>query len=142
MLYTYEKAQESLENLKDYLKSQGWVIAKTVDFKNTHVNWYAHKRLPECTSTCNCNGREPALCLYPWMLVFNTDKVRYSTSCEVELCATATPDNHMNEAYTQDWVQLKYYSIKPEDIPKKLPKITEALTKAWEAIWIVEVQEI
>lgn len=142
MLYTYEQAQQSLENLKEYLQEQGWVVFCTADFKKTSVNWYAHKNLSKGTSCCNCNDREPTLCLYPWMLVFHTDRTRYSTSCEVELVATATPENNLVEFHYQDWVNLKYYNIRPEDIPKKLPKITRALTQAWEAVWIEEHEEI
>ena len=143
MLFTYEQAQESLENLKEYLKSQGWVIAKTEDFRNTHVDWYAYKRLPEGTSHCNCNDKEPTLCLYPWVLVFHTDRTRYSVSTEVELVATATPSPSIpyDDDYNQDWINFKYYNIRPEDIPKKLPKISRALTQAWEAVWIEEHSE-
>ena len=143
MLFTYEQAQQSLENLKDYLQEQGWVVSKTADFKRTSVEWYAWKRLPEGTSHCNCNDGEPSLCLYPWLLSFDSGK-RFSTSCEVELCATATatPADYSDEDSKQDWINFKYYSIKPEDIPKKLPKITRALSQAWEAVWSVEHEEI
>lgn len=142
MLFTYEQAQQSLENLKDYLQEQGWTISKTADFKRTSVEWYAYKRLPEGASHCNCNDREPSLCLYPWLVVFHTDRVRYSVSTEVELVATATPENYLDEYHYQDWVNLKYYNTRPEDIPKKLPKITRALSQAWEAVWSVEHEEI
>lgn len=141
MLFTYEQAQQSLENLKEYLREQGWTVSRTADFKRTSVSWYAWKRLPEGTSHCNCNNREPVLCLYPWLLSFNYD-TRFSTSCEVESVATATPNNYFDENHYQDWVNLRYYNIRPEDIPKKLPKITRALTQAWEAVWSVEHEEI
>lgn len=146
MLFTYEQAQQSLENLKEYLQEQGWTVTKSADFKKTSCSWYAYKRLPEGTSMCNCNEREPSLCLYPWLISFGkgTSKEFYGTSCEVELCATATPSPSLpyDDDYNQDWVNLKYYSIKPEDIPKKLPKIALALTQAWEAVWSVEHEEI
>lgn len=144
MLFTYEQAQQSLENLKEYLREQGWTVSSTADFKRTSVEWYAYKRLPEGTSMCSCNDREPSLCLYPWLLSFdsNSSKKRYSTSCEVELCATATPMDYSDEDNKQDWINFKYYSIKPEDIPKKLPKITRALTQAWEAVWSVEHEDV
>lgn len=142
MLFTYEQAQQSLENLKEYLQEQGWAVSSTADFKRTSVEWYAYKRLPEGTSHCNCNDKEPTLCLYPWMLVFHTDRVRYSASTEVELVATATPENCLDEYHYQDWVNLRYYNIRPEDIPKKIHKITRALTQAWEAVWSVEHEEI
>ena len=141
MLFTYEQAQQSLENLKEYLQEQGWTISKTADFKRTSVEWYAYKGLPEGVSHCNCNDREPSLCLYPWLLSFDSGK-RFSTSCEVELVATATPENFSDESHYQDWINLRYYNIRPEDIPKKLPKITRALTQAWEAVWSVEHEEI
>ena len=142
MLFTYEQAQQSLENLKEYLQEQGWAVSPTYDSNRTSVEWYAYKRLPEGASHCNCNDKEPTLCLYPWMLVFHTDRVRYSVSTEVELVATATPENCLDEYHYQDWVNLKYYNIRPEDIPKKLPKITRALTQAWEAVWSVEHEEV
>lgn len=143
MLFTYEQAQQSLENLKEYLQEQGWTISKTADFKRTSVEWYAWKRLPEGTSHCNCNDREPSLCLYPWLVEFNTDgTICWSTSCEIELVATGTPGNYWDENISDNWVNLKYYNIRPEDIPKKLPKITRALSQAWEAVWSVEHEDI
>ncbi len=143
MLYTYEQAEQSLENLKEYLQEQGWTVTKSADFKKTSCSWYAYKRLPEGTSMCNCNEREPSLYLYPWVMKFHTDRTRWSTSTEIELVATATPSPSLpyDDDYNQDWVNLKYYNIKPEDIPKKLPKITRALTQAWEAVWSVEASE-
>lgn len=146
MLFTYEQAQKSLENLKDYLQEQGWTFNSTIIVENTGCSWYAHKRLPEGTSMCNCNDKEPSLLIYPWLISFGkgTSKEFYGTSCEVELCATATPSPSIpyDDNYNQDWVNFKYYNIRPEDIPKKLPKITRALTQAWEAVWSVEHEEI
>ena len=143
-MLTLEQAEQSLDNLKQYLIEQGWEISSTMDFHRTSVEWYAYKRLPEGASHCNCNSREPSLFLYPWLLSFNSDftNKRYATSCEVELCATATPADYSDEDSKQDWINFKYYSIKPEDIHKKLPKITRALTQAWEAVWSVEHEEI
>lgn len=139
MLYTCNQAKKSIENLKEYLQPKGWKVQK-MDFKNTHVDWYAYKRLPEDVQHCNCNGRAPSLILYPWLLTFGTDNTWYSTSCEVELCATGTPDDPLDEFFQQDWVNLKYYSIKLEDIPNKLQKIEKSLTAAWEAVWLEEVK--
>ena len=142
-MLTYKQAEESLEKLKEYLQEQGWVVAKSFDFKKTGCSWYAYKRLPEGTSNCNCNEREPSLCLYPWLLRISVAADAWCVSSEIELCATATPSPSLSydDDYNQDWVNLKYYNIKPEDIPKKLPKITLALTQAWEAVWSVEASE-
>lgn len=113
---------------------------KTSGFKATDVDWYACKRLPSTASACNCNGRPPSLCLHPWLTVWGADRAKYSTSLEVELCATGTPDNPLDEFFNQDWVNLKYYSIKLEDIPNKLQKIEKALAAAWEAVWSEEAK--
>lgn len=114
----------TLNDLEAELESMGWMISEVPKWRETHVDWYAWKRITEDAPECAYNEKKPGIALYPW----RDEDHATRTGIEIELIAA----RRLGDA--EQWWKLMAYEIPWHEVLSRLPALEAALTAAWRAL--------
>ena len=123
---------EEIEKLRADLVLAGWRIERNPLNDNLNLaDWYAwHPKRPQDWPNCQCNNKQPSLCIYPYALNLPPQQEKIVANVEVEVCGELAGR----------WYKLRSYSITAGEAMEALPKITESLGAAWKAIAALDTQ--
>lgn len=115
---------EGLDSLREWLVSNGFSVSENaIRISNNEANWIAYRRAELEVRECECNDKKISLIVEP----FERSLIGYS-SCEIEIIGEAGGV----------WFMLKAYSLKPQELMQRLPKIERQLVAAWNALIPIE----
>jgi hypothetical protein len=110
--------------LRAWLEAQGFRCAEDpTRHHDNECNWYAYRRSKLEARCCECNDNKPGMQIVvkPSAMQIGDNKHR---SAEIELCGEANGV----------WWNFSAYSIRPEEVPVKLPEVEAGLIAAWNAL--------
>ena len=111
------------DELKAWLESQGFrKFNNHMAIQGNYNKWYAAKRIAS-QSKCETNNGKDGINIVVWPYEWQRNG-HHCKSVEVDLTGEAGGI----------WYKLQAYSLSWDDLPHKLPGITESLIKAWEAL--------
>jgi len=124
-----------LDDLREWLKSQGFRVSQDMLPRDNDCNWYAYRRSEIPARECECNEGKPM------QIVVRPHLFRHASaptpsgaweSCEVDVTGEANGI----------WWKLQAYSLKPEELRERLGDIEAALVAAWNAIPVPDNVEL
>ena len=114
---------QTQDELKSWLESQGFRdYHNGMAFSENRCKWYACKRYPS-QYVCELNDDKEGVQIVIWPYEWEING-HHCKSVEVDLTGEAGGI----------WYKLQAYSLLWDDLPHKLPEITESLIKAWESL--------
>lgn len=106
---------KQLQELKNQLLKLGWQIEAGQHSGMAFYAWNKLEDVPDCQS----NDKPPCVCVEYYMTT-GSDHEDWR-SCEVKLVGDLGGQ----------WVSLRAYSIRPDEILEKLPRIVMTLERCW-----------
>lgn len=119
-----------LDEFREKLQSEGWRVApNNIAGLSNKCDWYAWSTDRDgIEPDCACNDKPPSLIIYPY------DGWHGKTRLDsIEIFITG-------ETKTGEWLQLKAYSIKPNEFDAKWPIVRARLVAAWSAAAGLEIE--
>lgn len=116
-----------LDDLREWLESQGFRVSQDYMQRENGCNWYAYRRSELPARECECNEGKPAQIVVRPHLFLRASAPTPSGAWEsVEVDVTGEASGL--------WWKLQAYSLKPEELRDRLPDIEAALIAAWNAL--------
>ncbi len=116
-----------LDDLREWLESQGFRVSQDYMQRENGCNWYAYRRSTLPARECECNDGTPMQIVVRPHLFKHASAPTPSGAWEsVEVDVTGEASGL--------WWKLQAYSLKPEELRDRLPDIEAALIAAWNAL--------
>ena len=116
-----------LDDLREWLESQGFRVSQYYMQRENGCNWYAYRRSELPARECECNDGKPMqIAVRPHLFRHASAPTPSGAweSCEVDVTGEANGI----------WWKLAAYNLKPEELRERLPDIEAALIAAWNAL--------
>lgn len=113
------------DDLRAWLESAKFKIAKSPFVVNDGFNWYAYRATVFPSRECECNdGKSMQIVVHPWRVANASAPNGAWESVDVEVVGEAGGI----------WYKLQAYSMKHDELMARLPQIEASLIAAWNAL--------